>query len=113
VIYPALIFGSSVAAYRTERNYFLAKYTRDAAQLMFLLITILGLIGFNTNIVFRSKKITLDLISVGILDLCCTVMSISFLQDTLAKNVLALLDITANFAAFTSLAAIATPYLYK
>jgi len=40
-------------------------------------------------------------------------MSVSFLQDTLAKNVLALLDITANFAAFTSLAAKATPYLYK
>ncbi len=56
-----------MAAYPGERDYFLAKYTRDAAQIMYFLITMIGLFGFGPNIHFGKSKITLDLISVGIL----------------------------------------------
>jgi hypothetical protein len=70
VICPLIILGSSVAAYPGERDYFLAKYTRDAAQIMYFLITMIGLFGFGPNIHFGKSKITLDLISVGILGFC-------------------------------------------
>jgi hypothetical protein len=56
VICPLIIVGSSVAAYRGERDYFLAKYTRDAAQIMYFLITMIGLFEFGTSIHFGKKQ---------------------------------------------------------
>jgi hypothetical protein len=50
IFLPILIFGSSMAASRFQRDYFLAKYTRDAVQIMYLLMTIIGLHGYSTNI---------------------------------------------------------------
>jgi hypothetical protein len=47
-----LIFGSSMAALRFQRDYFLTKYTRDAVQIMYLLIPTIGLHGYSTNISF-------------------------------------------------------------
>jgi hypothetical protein len=49
---------------------------------MYLLITIAGLVDINMKIDFGHKKITLDLITIGVL-CCCTIISILFAQAKL------------------------------
>jgi hypothetical protein len=89
----------------------MAKHTRNGAQLVYLGVTIMGVLGFNTGISFLNGRITFDMITVITLGFCCACMSLSALQDTLYDIVFAMLDVIANGAACAYLITTLTPYV--
>jgi hypothetical protein len=113
IITPLIIFGSSLVALNKDKGYFLAKYTRDGAQLVYLAITIMGVICINTGISYLNKRITLDMITIILLGLCCILMFFSLLHNALPNIVFALLDAAANLAACMYLISITTPYVRR
>jgi hypothetical protein len=70
---PLYIFCSSITAAKHEKDHRLSVLTRDAAQLMYLGVSIMGALGYSTNIQFYNGRITLDLITIAVLnDAACT-----------------------------------------
>jgi hypothetical protein len=109
VFCPLSIFGLSVmAAIYFERNDFVSQATRDCAQFMYFLTTIIGLLNFSTETPLRNSWFTLDMLSIGVLALCCLLMSLSFTQKFLSDTCLAVIDIIANGAAFLYLGIVET-----
>lgn len=109
---PFVILASSIASLRYERDSYVAVHTRDSAQVMYCFITFLGLFGVNTKITYLRQRISLDLITVGILGVCCMIMSLSTAQNISGKTI-TMLDITASSAAFVFLLTVTMDYIKK
>jgi hypothetical protein len=75
---------------------------------MYFLTTIVGLLNFSTETPLRNSWFTLDMLSIGVIALCCLLMSLSFLQNNLNDLWLAMIDVIANNAVFLYLGGIQT-----
>lgn len=106
---PFIVLGLSIVSLIEDRDTGYATLTRNCAQFLYCGITFLGLFGFSTNIAcqFRRCRISLDTITISIAALCCLCMSLSWAKN-IPDKILALLDITANSAAFVYLLAVTT-----
>jgi hypothetical protein len=106
-VFAFVVLGLSMTVdLKCERDEFLAKLTRDCAQLMYFCTTMAGIFNLATQVKLTNGWLTLDMLIIGILAFCCLLMSFSYLQKRLHDNVLALVHFTANFAAFFYLAMI-------
>jgi hypothetical protein len=111
IFVPIYIFCSSLTALKHEKDYRLSVLTRDAAQLMYLCVSIMNVLGFSTNIQFYNGWITLDLIFITVLGFSCAFMSWSLFKES-PDIFFAVWDVTANGAACACLVVTLTPYLY-
>ena len=111
IILPIVIFGSSWVSLKYDKDDFLPKHTRDCAQIMYLVVTVLGVRGHSTDIHYFHGQLTLDMMTVIPLGVSCMLMSLSFFQKTVPVVVLTMFDIVANGAAALYLIVITTPYL--
>ena len=84
VFIPLVIFCmSGVAAWRSERNALVPRITRDLAQVMYLLITFIGLTNFSTNV----KLIGDNTYSVNFVHVFCSLAFYSFSLLLVNKHV--------------------------
>ncbi|UJR22582.1 hypothetical protein I4U23_025628 [Adineta vaga] len=118
VFIPMIILASSLADLSKVTNFeVMSDLIRDSAQVMYFSMTILGLLGFSTDIQLKKCRISLDMITIFIVALCCLIMScksisIIFKHEFMVKwQVMLAIDITANTAGFLYLAVICTKWV--
>ena len=94
VFVPLIIFCVSfVAVWMSKRDDLVSKVTRDLAQIMYLVITFIGLTNFSTNIKLIGDKLTFDRLAVAIIAICCFTMSLSCVSEEFKDRCL---DVIAN-----------------
>lgn len=110
---PFVILGLSIAAAKcSPRNDEVSKKTRDRAQAMYLIITILGLHYPTPETTAGHGTFSFSKAALGTLAASCFLMSVDTFLDFVNNNVLALIDIIANATAFLYLAVLWTVLVY-
>ncbi len=84
---------------RLERNNLVYKIARDVSQVIYLLVTFLGLTGYETGIRFIRNRLSLDVVCVVFLSSSCFIMSLTSLQKILPNGLLIVLEIISNTSA--------------
>ena len=80
---------------------------------MYFIITMIGLANRTTGIKLRPKNLTFDIAALGILAMCCLLMSANMFLDSFGDRIVAFVDMIANGTAFLYLAVLWVVLLYK
>jgi hypothetical protein len=95
---------------KMDKNFIMCRISRDLAQVLYLLVTLVGLTGRTTGIYLGNTRFTLDHLTVSVVGVCCCVMSLSLLSNWIGDGFLVLIDFIANASASFYLVIIYTNY---
>jgi hypothetical protein len=98
---PFIILVASVkVVYNWDVYRDLSHWPRNAAQVMYFIMTLIGLAGAQTHTRIPWTSIPLDFLAVPIVAFCCCLMSITWTAVGLGEYRVACVDIVANFWAW-------------